>query len=109
MPVYPFNISIFRNTQKTPISNELPLNISIIDSNIKHIFLTKARLLADRAYELYQQNNTILNYYIDYLRLARMDGLVSIYKDLNNDWPVFIHLYKRIKKEALTKQEITDL
>ncbi len=40
--------------------------------------------LMDAAIEIDQEANIILNYYGDYLRLTRMDGLVSIYKDLKD-------------------------
>ena len=65
--------------------------------------------LVDAAIEIDQEANIILNYYRDYLRLTRMDGLVTIYKDLKDDCPVFFHLYRRIKKEGLNKQDITKL
>jgi len=38
-----------------------------------------------------------------------MGWLVKIYKDLKNDFPLFIHLYRRIKKEGLNKHDITVL
>jgi transposase len=44
--------------------------------------------------ELDQETNTILNYYRDFLRLVRMDSLIGICKDLNDEWPLFIHLYR---------------
>jgi hypothetical protein len=55
--------------------------------------------------------NTVLEYYEDYMRLIKMKGLVAIYKEFtnNNNWPLFFHLYKYIKKEGLNKQSITDL
>ncbi len=65
--------------------------------------------LVDAAIEIDQEAHIILNYYGDYLRLARMDGLVSIYRDLKDDWPIFIHLYRRVKKEGLNKHDITKL
>ena len=65
--------------------------------------------LVDAAIEIDQDANIILNYYGDYLRLARMDGLVSIYRDLKDDFSVFMHLYRRVKKEGLNKQDITKL
>jgi DNA-binding transcriptional MerR regulator len=65
--------------------------------------------LVDAAIEIDQEANIILNYYGDYLRLTRMDGLVSIYKDLKDDFTVFFHLYKRVKKEGLNKQDIIKL
>jgi hypothetical protein len=34
---------------------------------------------------------------------------MSIYDELKDDFPTIIHLYRRIKKEGLTKQDITNL
>jgi hypothetical protein len=67
------------------------------------------RLLADVAIELDIKTNAVLDFYSDYLRLSRMHHLVGIYQDLKDNWPLFLHLYSRIKKEGLNKQEITDL
>jgi transcriptional accessory protein Tex/SPT6 len=38
-----------------------------------------------------------------------MSWLVHIYNDLKSDFDLFLHLYRRIKKEGLNKQDITDL
>ena len=65
--------------------------------------------LEDVAIELDLDTDTVLYYYEDYLRLLKMGWLVKIYKDLKNDFPLFIYLYKRIKKEGLNKHDITDL
>ena len=65
--------------------------------------------LADVAIELDIKTDTVLNFYADYLRLVRMDGLVRIYHDLGKDFPLFFHLYRRIKKEELGKEDITEL
>jgi hypothetical protein len=59
--------------------------------------------------ELDLDANTVLDYHGDYLKLVRMDGLVSMYRDLKDDWSLFIHLYRRIKKEGLSKEGITNL
>jgi phosphoesterase family protein len=67
------------------------------------------RLLADVAIELDIKTNAVLDFYGDYLRLVRMDHLVSIYHDLKDNWSLFLHLYNRIKIEGLDKHEITDL
>jgi transposase len=67
--------------------------------------------LADVAIELDLDTDTLLNYYKDYLRLVRTNSFMSIYNELkkNDDFlSIFIHLYRRIKKEGLTKQDITD-
>ena len=66
------------------------------------VMLRDKKSLVDTAIEIDQEVNIILNYYGEYLRLARMDGLVGIYRELKDDFPVFFHLYKRIKKEGLT-------
>ena len=34
---------------------------------------------------------------------------MAIYDELKDDFPTIIHLYRRIKKEKLTKQDITNL
>jgi hypothetical protein len=65
--------------------------------------------LAYVAIELDIKTNAVLDFYSDYLRLVRMNSLVGIYQDLKDDWPVFFHLYRRIKKEGLNKQDITKL
>src|SRR6185503_1403723 len=63
----------------------------------------------DEAIEMDLDTDTVLFYYEDYLRLLKRGWLVRIYKDLKNDFPLFIYLYKRIKKEGLNKHDITDL
>jgi hypothetical protein len=35
--------------------------------------------------------------------------LVKIYDELKNDFPIFFYLYRRIKKEGLSKDDITEL
>ena len=65
--------------------------------------------LEDVAIEIDLDADTVLHYYKDYLRLLKMGWLVNIYEDLKKDFPLFIYLYKRIKKEGLNKQDITVL
>jgi len=66
--------------------------------------------LEDVTIELDLDTDTVLFYYGDYLRLLKMGWLIKIYKDLKNDFPLFIYLYKRIKKEGLlNKKDITTL
>jgi hypothetical protein len=67
------------------------------------------KTLPEVVVELDLDANTVLDYHGDYLRLVRMNSLVFIYKELHNDFPLFFHLYRRIKKERLTKQDINDL
>ena len=67
------------------------------------------RALADVAIELDLKSNAVLNFYNDYLDLLKMSWLVGIYNDLKGDFDLFLHLYKRIKKEGLNKQDMTDL
>ncbi len=38
-----------------------------------------------------------------------MDGLSFIYHELKNDFQLFFHLYRPIKKERLSKVGITEL
>jgi hypothetical protein len=55
--------------------------------------------LEDVAIELDIKSSAVLDYYNDYLRLTKMNVLVKIYKELKSDFPLFLHLYNRIKKE----------
>jgi hypothetical protein len=65
--------------------------------------------LADVAIELDLDTPTVLYYFGDYLRLLRMGSLVNMYNELKGDLSLFLHLYGRIKKEGLNKQDITEL
>jgi transposase len=58
------------------------------------------KALTDVAIELDQNTDTVLYYYSDYLRLVNMKRLVTIYQELKEDLPIFIHLFRRIKKEG---------
>jgi transposase len=76
-----------------------------------------------RAFQMFRENktmpeivveldldaNSVLDYHEDYLRLVKMNSLIGIYKNLKDDFPLFIHLYRRIKKEGLNKESITKL
>jgi DNA-binding CsgD family transcriptional regulator len=53
--------------------------------------------------------NTVQAYYCDYLRLMNMKNLVDIYNEIGPDLPLFLYLYRQIKKEELNKQEIAKL
>ena len=65
--------------------------------------------LADVAIELDLETDTVLGYFCDYLRLERMRRLVKIHNELGKDLPLFLHLFRRIKKEGLNKQDIAEL
>jgi hypothetical protein len=65
--------------------------------------------LEDVAIEMDLDTKTILFYYENYLRLLKMGWLVKIYNDLKNDFPIFLCLHKRIKKEGLSKYDIAVL
>jgi transposase len=68
------------------------------------------RTLADVAIELDIKSNAVLDFYSDYLCLLRMNNLVTIYRELGQDFPLLMHLFKIIKKEGLdNKQMISDL
>ena len=67
------------------------------------------RPLTEVAIELDIESPTVICYYEDYLKLVNMRKLVAIYNDVKNDLPLFIHMYGRIKKEGLSKQQIKDL
>jgi hypothetical protein len=65
--------------------------------------------LSDVDIELDIKSSAVLDFYSDYLCLLRMNNLVTIYRELKKDFPLLLHLYHRIKKEGLNKQDITDL
>lgn len=67
------------------------------------------RPLEDVAIELDIETPTVLCYYEDYLKIVNMRSLVSIYKELKGDLPLFLHLFRHIKKEGLNKQNIAEL
>ncbi len=65
--------------------------------------------LADVAIELDIESPTVICYYEDYLKLVNMGMLVTVYHELKDDLPLFFHLFRRIKKEGLNKQDIGEL
>jgi uncharacterized phage-associated protein len=69
----------------------------------------EGKSLIDAVIELDLNTDRVRAYYSDYLDLTNRKKLTNIYSELKNDFPVFLHLYRRIKKEGLNKQDITDL
>ncbi len=67
------------------------------------------RPLTEVAIELDIETPTVLCYYEDYLKLVNMGRLVAIYNDVKDDLPLFLQLYRRIKKEGLGKKQIVEL
>ncbi len=67
------------------------------------------RALEDVAIELDVESPTVICYYQDFLKLVYMRRLVSVYNELKGDLSPFLDLYRRIKKEGLSKQQITEL
>jgi hypothetical protein len=65
--------------------------------------------LADVAIELDLDAPTVLCYYGDYLRLRGMGALFRTYDEIGDDLTLFLHLFRRIKKEGLSKQDIAEL
>jgi transposase len=65
--------------------------------------------LEDIAIEMDLDTDTVLFYRREYYRLLKMEWLFKIYNDLKKDFPMFFYLYKRIKKEGLSKQDISSL
>ena len=57
--------------------------------------------LEDVAIELDLDTDTVLLYYEDYLRLLKMRWLVKVYNDLKKDFPLFVYLYRRMKKREI--------
>ncbi len=48
-------------------------------------------------------------FYSDYMDLTNREKLTDIHSELQNDFPLFLYLYRRIKKENLNKQDVTEL
>ena len=69
----------------------------------------EGKSLIDAVIELDLNTDIVRAYYSDYLDLTNRKKLTNIYSELKNDFPLFLHLYRRIKKEGLNKQDITDL
>ncbi len=67
------------------------------------------RPLTDVAIELDIKSPTVICYYEDFLRLTNMGRLVTLCQELKDDLPLFLNLYRRIKKEGLGKQQIVEL
>ena len=65
--------------------------------------------LEDVAIELDIESPTVLCYYEDYLKIVNMGRLVTIYQELKDDLSLFLRLYRRIKKESLSKPELLQL
>ncbi|HEY6536940.1 MAG TPA: hypothetical protein VIY08_14265 [Candidatus Nitrosocosmicus sp.] len=65
--------------------------------------------LTDVAIALDIKTDTVLDFYVDYLRLLNMRGLVTMYNDLGNDINLFFYLYSRIKKEGLDLDDVKNL
>ncbi|MGN6622997.1 MAG: hypothetical protein ACTHKK_02525 [Candidatus Nitrosocosmicus sp.] len=67
--------------------------------------------LTEVVVELDLNAKTVIQYYEDYLSLKRMNILVDIYPEVlqKYNWNIFYHLYRKIKEEGLSKQDITDL
>ncbi len=65
--------------------------------------------LVDVVIELDLRTDEVQAYYSNYLELTNRNELTNIYSELKNDFPLLLHLYQRIQKENLNKQDITDL
>ena len=62
--------------------------------------------LEDVAIDLDIETPIVLCYYQDYLKLANMGRLATVYKELKGDLSLFLRLYRRIKKERLSKPDL---
>jgi hypothetical protein len=69
----------------------------------------EGKSLIDVVIDLDLDTNQVQTFYSDYLDLTNRKYLIDVYSELKNDFPLFLHLFKRIKKEGLNKQDITDL
>ncbi len=90
-----------------------------IDDNEKNYIKSKyaiafklfkdGRPLTDVAIELDIESPPVLCYHEDFLNLANMRTLVSVYNELKNDLSLFLQMFRSIKKEGLGKQQIPEL
>ena len=81
-------------------------------SNYARVFqmFRDGRPLTEVAIELdIETPPTVISYYEDYLILLNMRKLVTIYNETKDDLPLFLDLYRNIKKERLSKPQISDL
>jgi hypothetical protein len=69
----------------------------------------EGKSLIDAVIELDLNTDRVRAYYSDYLDLTNRKKLTNIYSELKNDFSLFLYLFRRIKKEGLNKQDITDL
>ncbi len=69
----------------------------------------EGKSLIDVVIELDLDTDQVKAFYSDYLILENRKYLTDVYLDLKYDFPLFLHLFKRIKKEGLNKQDITEL
>ncbi len=69
----------------------------------------EGKSLIDVVIELDLDTDRVQAFYSDYLNLTNRTYLINIYSELKNDFPLFLHLFRRIKKESLNKQDITEL
>ncbi len=56
--------------------------------------------LEDVAIELDIETPAVLCYYQDYFKLVNMGRLVTIYKEIKDDLPLFLRLYRRLKRRV---------
>lgn len=67
------------------------------------------RPLTDAVIELGLNVDKALDYYFDYLRITRNGEFIHIYNELKDDFSLFLYLYRRVKEERLTRDDIKDL
>ncbi len=67
------------------------------------------RSLTEVAIEMDIESPIVICYYDDYLKLVNIRKLVFIYNELKDDLPMLLQLYRRIKKERLSKPQIAKL
>jgi hypothetical protein len=71
----------------------------------------EGKSLVDVVIELDLDAEQVRAFYYDYLDLTNRKKLTIIYQELKDedDFPLFLHLFQRIKKEGLNKQDVTDI
>ena len=97
---------------KKPNSNKIDQKerINKLSKYAQAMYLFKRKKpLSDIVIALDLHADTVLSYQKDYLRLNDMYELVNLYHSLREDFPLFLHMFDRIKEEGLTREEITDM
>ncbi|ALI36872.1 hypothetical protein NMY3_02682 [Candidatus Nitrosocosmicus oleophilus] len=86
--------------------DEIPTKKLSLDSKCLQMF-QEGHSNVDVAITLDMPADEVMANYMDYQRLQELNDFIQLYRDLGDDRPLFILLYKRMKAEGLwSKKEI---